>query len=466
MMEGGRRDEPLVSASQVRRALTSLLPELSDFWKRPLIDYAHAVYDGVENGSCSVRHDAMGRLQELIRRVAMRAGADQEQANDAAKQLAELPVVQSGPHCFLMVDPEVFYTHLFNALGLTSHKRRWHLYFGCSTVKFIERGHKGPGLLPTGAETANVFGLSRKRMGSSNLCGTGNAFQFKFGYNEPTVENIAASWLRETLPDAVFPSAADAIIAGNQALWRQTFPPLLQLLQFDDRDVGDLIAAHFEDMDSWLSRRFTGEGDVAENLLREIERLNHGSWTGWVKRTTDFFWGLGEGRIFPLRLYRGTLTSINASDVSVPFEPEHLARALREWRLVPNLLMMAIVTSILPGVRLLGGSRQIVYLPLMRQLFARTLDADHDRALLTAIKTDRHASMWGHRVLRPTNPDPLSETEKSQHGLAIAAAYGQQPLELTAGDLSFLTGDPFWARLCDDLASRSVTGPLDGWQRT
>lgn len=465
-IKGGRSDDALVSASQVRRALTLLMPELSDFWTRPLIDYAHAVYGEIERGGCAVRNDAMGRLQQLVACVALRSGADHEQANDAAKQIAELPVIQSGPHCFLMIDPDAFYTHLFSALGLSSHRRRWHIYFGCSTVKFIERGRKGPGFLATGAGTANIFGLSRKRMGSTNLCATGNSFSFRFEYNHPGAETGATALLKDALPSAAFPTAADAIIAGNKALWQQTFPPLLQLVQFDDRDVGDLVAEHFEDHDSWLSRRFIGQGNVAEKLLHAIEHLNNGPWAGWVRRTTDFFWGLGQGRIFPLRLDGNVLVSVNGSGFSVPFDPQHVAQALRERRLVPNLLMMAIVTSILPGVRLLGGSRQVIYLPLMRHLFTKALDPDHDHALLTAIRGDRQASMWGHRVLKPPHADPLCETEKSRHGLAIAAAYGQQPLELTAGDLSFFTGDPFWAHLCDELSRGTIAARSDPWSGT
>ncbi len=462
----GRRDEPLVSASQVRRAMTSLMPDLEDFWKRPLIDYAHAVYDDFERGNCSVRNDAMGRLQDLIRSVASTCGADQEQANLAAKQLAEHPVIQSGPHCFLMVDPDVFYTHLFNALGLTLHKRRWHIYFGCSTVKFIERGNKGPGLLTTGGQTLNIFGLSRSYMASKNLCGRDRAVSFKFETNDTGAMDSPIAFLRRYLSDRTFPSAADALMAANQNIWRQTFPPSLELLQFDDADVGHLLASHFEDPDSWLSRRFLGKGMVAENILNELDKLNGSPWAGWVRRTTDFFWELSGGRILPLRLKNGILETTNASGFSVPFDPKQLAEALRNRRIIPNLVMMAIVTSILPGVRLLGGSRQIIYLPLMRYVFANALDPERDQALLAAMQSDKHLSMWGHRVLRPIHADPLSETDKNQHGLAVAAAYGQQRLEVTAGDLAFFTGDPVWQQMCERLASNQISTSSHEWQWT
>jgi hypothetical protein len=50
----------------------------------------------------------------------------------------------------------------------------------------------------------------------------------------------------------------------------------------------------------------------------------------------------------------------------VEFTPASLVQALKIGRIMPNLLLMFIVTSILPGVRVLGGSRHTIYYPLMR----------------------------------------------------------------------------------------------------
>jgi hypothetical protein len=239
----------------------------------------------------------------------------------------------------------------------------------------------------------------------------------------------------------------------------------LQLLQFNDVDVGDLVADHFEDPDSWLSRRFTGDGQAAEKMLSTIDALNEGPWAGWIRRTTDFFWGLTDGRIVPLHLDRGVLTGSSSHAFGIPFTPQGLARSLRQRQLVPNLLMMALVTSVLPGIRLLGGSRQTVYHPLMRYVVAASLDTNHDRALLAAMREDRRASMWGHRVLRPPDAFPLQETEEMGNWLAVAAAYGEQPLEVAAGDLAFFTGDLIWREMYEHLTSRRITiaSPEWGW---
>ncbi|WKL23717.1 hypothetical protein QYR00_24790 (plasmid) [Agrobacterium tumefaciens] len=127
-------------------------------------------------------------------------------------------------------------------------------------------------------------------------------------------------------------------------------------------------------------------------------------------------------------------------------------------------MMMALVTSILPGVRLLGGSRQTVYYPLMRYLVGTSLDAENDRALLVSMRHDRRTGMWGHRVLKPASAFPLLETEYAEHGLAVAAAYGEQTLEEAAGDLSFFTCDPIWTKMCRHLENGEITARSPQWE--
>lgn len=128
----------------VRAALSFLMPDLAPFWPRPLKDYAFAVYEAGSRGRCSVRGDAMSRMQSFLARTAVRAGANKDDAEQASRQMAALPVMQSGPHCHLLIEPDAFYTHLFSGLGLTAHGQRWHICYSSSTVKFVEKSKRDP----------------------------------------------------------------------------------------------------------------------------------------------------------------------------------------------------------------------------------------------------------------------------------------------------------------------------------
>ncbi|MQB45975.1 hypothetical protein [Rhizobium sp. ICMP 5592] len=444
------------AAEEVKRALSHLMPDLARFWALPLEDYAYAVYEDRARGRCSIRDDAMIRFRTFVSRVALRAGLSEDDAEQASQQIASSPVMQTGPHCHLLIEPDAFYTHLFSALGLTAHAHRWHISHCSSTVKFTEKSKKGPGWLSLGGEVVNVFGLSRSRMVPYSICGFNGPYRFTMAAQNGGATNPAVARLKAILPDMEFPSAAEAIKAANQILWRRSFPASLRLLQFDDIDIADLVAEHFEDPASWLSSRFADGGFFAESILRAMDQLNAGPWAGWIRQTTDFFWGLDDGRILPLRLRDGVLSGGSPSIPKVRFDPESIATSLRQRKLVPNLLMTFLVASILPGIRVLGGCRQTVYYPLMRHLVATALEATGDRDLLDALRADERPGMWGHRVLRPKDRCPFVEIEEDGAALEVAGRYGARSLEDAAGDLASFTSDPIWAQLSARIRAEAI----------
>ncbi|MVA22494.1 hypothetical protein GOZ94_26605 [Agrobacterium vitis] len=450
---------------EVMRALTFLMPDLTRFWALPLKHYAYTVYDTVIRGDGSVRKDAMVRLQRCIVRAALRSGASDEDVERVSHQIAQSPIIQTGPHCHLLVEPDAFYTHLFSALGLAAHGLRWHIWYSASTVKFIERAKKGPGWLSLNGNAVNVFGLPRRRMDSYSICGQNGPYRFELAAQKgDEATNALASQLKAILPDRAFPSAAEAIKTANQILWRSSFPPSIRLLQVDDLDVADLVADHLEDSGSWLSARLNEHDPFANNIMRTMDHLNAGAWAGWVRPTTDFFWGLQDGRIFPLHLERGVCSGGPSSTFKVRFEPEHLAAALRERKLVPNLLTTFLITSILPGTRVLGGCRQTVYYPLMRYLVATALQFSGDWQLLDTMRADKCLGAWGHRVLRPTVGDPLLEIEKHGSVMQIAAQYSARTLKDCAGDMASFTKDPIWAQMSAHIRDQAVNLQSAEWQ--
>jgi len=286
--------------THVRRALSDLMPHLVPYWGRPLKDYASAAYDvGKFQSECSVRHHAMELLCRCVERTARRAGYSAEEARSAGDQLMASPILQTGPHCLLLVEPDAFYTHLFSMLGLSAHCREWYITYHASTVSFAEKAKKGPGWLWLEREPLNVFGLPRSRMDSFSILGSNGPYGFALSSAESKpAPNVSAADLLAELPSEEFASAADAIGAANQMLWRRKFPSSIKLLQLDDFDIADLFADHLDDGGSWLSADFIGNGAVAESILNAMDRLNAGPWQGWVRRTTDFFWGLEKAGLF------------------------------------------------------------------------------------------------------------------------------------------------------------------------
>lgn len=465
-MAASLADGKLCSAGDVRHAMTHLMPSMAPCWERPLEEYAATVFDAVKGqAACSVRLHAMELLCRCVERAARRSGFADEEARRASHQLMSAPVLQTGPHCLLLPEPVALYTHLFSLMGLEAHRLEWYITYHASTVSFAEKAKKGPGWLWLEGEALNVFGLPRRRMDSSSVCGLSGPYRFALSNaHGQSVPNAAAAHLLSELPSGEFASAADAIRDANQMLWRRKLSSSVKLLQLDDLDIADLVADHLEDPASWLSAGFIRNRAVAESVLDTIDQLNSGPWKGWLRRTTDFFWGTDKGRIVPLRLRDNVLATKNRPDFEVQFRPESLVAALRHRVLVPSLFMVFLVTSIMPGVRVLGGCRQVIYYPLMRYLAAKAFARSGELELWEDMRRDRPPGVWGHRVLKPDGADPLGKIGLLDSAAALLSRYRKMPLVQTAGDLASFTSDALWADLLANTERGIINSASTEWQ--
>jgi hypothetical protein len=431
------------SVSEIQNTLSRLMPVLQDYWTRPLRDYAATAYRSQIIGDpVGMRLDAMQRLQACVERAALRAGYDLEHAADAVAQLATTPVLQTGPHCHLLVEPDAFYTQLFALMGLSAHKLRWNIWYGASTVKLIESAKKGPGWLRLQGSVVNVFGLPRKQMDAYSLCGLPKRslyFRLSSAGDEGPV-NASARALLQLLPTAEFASAALAIKAANHVLWQRFAPETIGLVQLDDFDAADLLVDHLSEDTSWLSRHLFGEDGWAIAAMEALRELNEGPWSGWIAQTSDLFWRQSDGRLYPLRLRGSCLSDGRDPAFSVSFERVAIAAALRDRHLVPGLLMTFLLLSILPGVRVLGGCRQVVYYPLMRYVAARAFHAQRERKVLAGLRNDEVPSFLG-----------ASCFVRSWHGLSFSQ-------HREAAGNSRCWRKVWWDRL-------SAVGPKRSWNR-
>ncbi|AZO34171.1 MAG: hypothetical protein EOS58_27530 [Mesorhizobium sp.] len=456
-----------LSPKPVAEALIWLMPYISRYSTLPTCAYAHAVYNAKPSAAHPVRMHALEQMELLLADRALRLGYGHQQIAELGKQLRSRPVIQTGPHCHLIVEPDAFYTHVFSGMGLRSHKDSWYVSYSASTVKFTESAKKGPGWLRLGDRTLNVFGLSRSKMDPFSICGRHSPQRFALTSSEKmTGASLLIEELQKNLPDGEFPSAADAIKTANQSLWHRFFASDLQLLQIDDLDVADLVAQHLRDPSSWLSSTLFGPGSFAKRLLTHLKSFNRDQWSGWAKTTTDFFWHLSGGRIFPLRLDEGLFLTEDRT-FSQRCVPDALVPSLNKGEIIPSLFLSFLVTSILPGLRALGGSRQIVYYPIMRQALLSTLaefPSPANRSLPASIASDEEPGMWGHRTILPGPIDPFSLiAQPGSRFEQLIDFYAAMPLNKAWGSLPAFTGDPLWQTLCERLAEGTALQDRPIW---
>ncbi|MBB2830409.1 UNVERIFIED_ORG: hypothetical protein GGD51_000510 [Rhizobium esperanzae] len=444
-------DTELVSKSDILSLIFELFPWVRQFETALLNEYAKAAFSiNPHRSECPERNQAMSLMRSRIGNAARRCGFSGEQISRFESEIGVAPVLQCGPHLHLSIEPDAFYTHLFSLMGIRSHGRRCYISYGCSTVKFVERGRKGPAWLQIDGQAINVFGLSRSKMIPYSILGRNNRYSFHLqNVDRPGPDSEAVSCLRGILPADEFSSAADAIKAANLHLWKRYFDSQIDFLQLDDSDVGDLVADHLADEQSWLRTRLIEDKQFAMRMLSRIDQLAETAWRGWLKNSTHFFWGCIDGRLVPLWLDGAVLQSHASDDIRVEFSAASLVEALENGRIVPNLLLMFIVTSILPGVRVLGGSRHTIYYPLMRWAFCDALRSnDHDAQLLNTLSEDDRPGIWGHRVISSVcEPFSLLNTLGQDGVETLLDHFGQMSIADASGPLSSFTDDPLWAEL-------------------
>ena len=97
---------------------------------------------------------------------------------------------------------------------------------------------------------------------------------------------------------------------------------------------------------------------------------------------TSFFWGVNkEKRTIPLRRISGVLTSADESVKSVKWNPEDLAQALEEERIIPSILSNYLFIACHYGLYCSGAFNQIGYLsPILKQYQKALLEISRDEA--------------------------------------------------------------------------------------
>ncbi|MGN6448582.1 MAG: hypothetical protein ACTHLK_08295, partial [Brucella intermedia] len=237
-----------------------------------------------------------------------------------------------------------------------------------------------------------------------------------------------------------------------------------KFLQLDDDDVAQLLVDHLLDPASWLSRHFFDNPDMVAAFMEEVRKLDNGPWAGWFKFGTDFFWGVRDGRIRRLRLENDRLCD-ESGMFWLPLNSRSLAQALESGEVVPSLFLVFLVIAILPGARALGGSRQIVYYPLMRSALLSALNrssAPINDALAKSIRSDQMPSAWGHRTIAPTTASPWEHflmTRNYPRGrYSILEAFANRTLISTSAGLPAFIDDDLWGQSC-------VRAKSEAWPR-
>jgi len=437
---------------------------LSALYDAPLVDYARHVYRPARLPGSWLCREARALFADALR-PELSAQLPPEDVPAALAELERLGVIQTGPHGQLALEHCTFYTALCSRIGLLAQECRYYFWFTCFTNKLEMWPGHGAGWLSAAGTSINVFGLSRRLLTRSSAIATPGPVRFVFEPSNVLPPAIAAevTHLRDLLGGTIYKDVPEAIYAANHILWQEWEPQgRTRLLIFAERFGARLVARHLESEASLLGRLLFEPQRRAAGM-RVIERAAHTSMYGMLPSGTDFFWRVRDRRIRAMELRGEFLVEVEAPELApIPFERGAVLEELRRGALLPNVFLVFLVGTFLPGFRALGGFFQIAYVPIYRTALMAMLDmSDRDeQALAEDILADSNHE-WGMHVLEePNEVLPLiAETGRVGMFPVLAERYAQRSMRAITRNLElFRTHDRWLPRMEEELAK--VPGAL------
>jgi len=396
-------DRPL--PNQLLATMRTICPEvaadITSHWEASVTAYAGHLFRPLPPPRSAIATQARSILRQTLagRLKSALPGIDHAQVMAA---FDARPVVQAGVHSQLLFDKITFNAFLLGWLGAVEQRLPAFFVFNGTTVTMETVGKEGPGWLDLGDEQINLFGMGRHKLCRQSVAGAGpvmlNAEALQAA-DRPGLDVLTATVGKR------WGNAADAMADINRRLvssWDRddTTSPVF----FDDRHAALALAGHLEDENSFITRLLTERArrDVLEQAL---EVATNGPFGRFLPIATTHFWGVREKRVRKLVVAEGRLVEVDRPQgVSVPLERAALRDALMNGILLPNLFFLFLVMSLLPRVRVLGGFRQIGYVPVFQTVLRALLDRTNpeEAALLDDLGT--HESAWGMRVIEGPQP--------------------------------------------------------------
>ncbi|MGE0280403.1 MAG: hypothetical protein AB7P20_07300 [Rhizobiaceae bacterium] len=361
-----------------------------------MTDYARHLFRPVTQPRSAIGKQARSILRQTLAARLDALPAD-VQADGVLDAFDRHPVIQAGVHSQLLFDRISFSAFLLSWLGAVEQRLSVFFVFTGATVTMETIGKEGPGWLDLGDRQINLFGMGRHKLCRQSVAGAGPVSLNHGALTDcamPGVEVIAAQAGRR------WGGAADAFADINGRLvssWDRESSARPAF--FDDRHASLAVAEHLENEASLVTGLLT---DPARRYALEgrLNAASAGPLGRFLPLATAHFWGVRDKRVRKLIVTNDVLTEVDRPHgVRVPLERRALRDALLNGVLLPNLFVLFLVMSLLPRVRVLGGFRQIGYVPVFQSVLRDVLNPENadERLLLEDLSV--HENAWGMRVI-------------------------------------------------------------------
>lgn len=367
---------------------------------------------------------------------------------ELTRAVERFPVIQTGFHSQLLVDPISFYTYALYAIGACAVGSEVALNYSCSTNSLQNTKFSGAGWLHHKGEPFNLFGLSRQRFDSLSVFANVPDNRWNFDrLLEARDPSLRALGLR--LKGISAPAAETAFNLANVRLSDHMTGCSVKSVFFGESLVVRMLIEHLRSKKSVI-RRVILEPTFRSSVLRKLRENMKDRTSELLPFGTELFWIVTGGKLRPAVIDGNEICKKNDPSARVVrLNEEDLVVALEQGSLVPSLFLTFQMIGSLPRINVLGGHRQIFYFPAMQRILAAALretNCPQDAELARELDHVLHGWIVG-LLFRDRNPidcfvEPygsiLNEELNFSRSTFICEAVDRFPIPAV---------DPTWARI-------------------
>lgn len=395
--------------SAMEKVCPSVARRLQVSWQLNLRDYIDQIWAAPPSCQSEISVNARRAFYSAFRQFPA------SQNIDYVKAIAEFdaaPILQTGPHCQLFVNEIDFNALLFSWMGSKLYQLNYAFILNSATRTLQWSKGCGPAWLNLQNDNINLFGMSPKKMSRLSVC----APSISMTYQKSTFDHQLLKALPEerdgliklfsVIDSAPYPDVISAFTLPNLALIKNCDQKSeVQPVILNDHFTAYVVAEHLKDSEGIISNLLFSS-NKREQLNGLIEELKKTPQHIFLTQGTQFFWGMRDNKIRPLMIIDDFLIEVTAGKdnmIKIPFTPEDLCSALYNGQLIPNIFLSFLVLSLMPQIRVLGGTRQIAYFPLIKNLFCELLDKNNSvEAELFEELQSNSLNVWGTNFIRHT----------------------------------------------------------------
>lgn len=450
-----KKTDSLFIAAAMKKICPRVLIQLEKHWDNTLASYIQEIWQTPVSCSSKIAIQSRTKFYAALKLFFIEQPLHFERI---FSEFERYPILQTGPHCQLYTNSIDFNAFLMSWMGSQLHQLNYTFILNSVTRTLQWGKQEGPGWINLKHKKINLFNLPSKKMSRMSVCSRFPNLTYHLDnltnyVTESEHEKKGVEKLLGSIHQNEYEGFIPAFTLSNKNLIKRCdINQRINTLIMNDHFTSILVAEHLKDSEG-IIYNLIFSSQQRNKLNQIISSLKKDPSSLFLKQGTEYFWGLRDNKIRALKIEGKHLienTEHLNKQIKIPFNQQAICKALLKGQLIPNIFLSFLVLSIMPQIRVLGGTRQIAYHPLIQKIFCTFLSAEipAEKELLEELLSNQ-LNIWGANFIQ-SNVTPLEWLGRFPEGKElphISTHYLNKSIAETTQNLIIFKDHPLWKQI-------------------